>query len=116
MSLLKKVLKRADRRVVLSTGAVLVIVIAVCATLSWWAVALTALALLQFLLLTVGLGIVPSKGVLPVRSTPSDAAVSDLERRVDLLSTRIVASTERARVEVLDALAHSPHERDSTRR
>lgn len=115
MSLLRKALKRADRRVVLSSGAVLVIVVSICALLSWWAAALTALALLHLLLLAVGLRVVPTQGVLSARSAPSGAAVSDLERRVDLLSMRVVASTERARIEVLDALARRPQEPDDVR-
>lgn len=115
MSLLRKALNRADQLIVLSSGAVLVLVVAVCATLSWWAAALTALALLHLLLLAVGLRVVPAQGVLSARSTPSRVAVSDLERRVDLLSTRVIASTERARVEVLDALARRPQEPDDAR-
>ncbi|MGB3829341.1 MAG: hypothetical protein WA962_11250 [Ornithinimicrobium sp.] len=104
MSLLRKALKRANRVVLITTGAVLVLVVFVCAVLSWWEAAITALALLQLILLAVGLGLVPPQGGASTSTLPSGAEVTDLERRVELLSTRVVASTERARVEILDAL------------
>ncbi len=110
MSLLKWVLKRADRLVVLSVGVILVMVVAVCAVLSWWAAALIALAFLHLVMLAVGLHILPFHGVPPTQTAPSTAAVSDLERRVELLSTRVITSNERARVEILDALADQRHE------
>lgn len=114
MSLLKRALKRADRLVVLSAGVVLITLIAVCAVLSWWAAALIALSLLNLVVLAVGLHIVPFQGVRPTQTTPSAAAVSDLERRVELLSSRAITSTERARVEILDALADRRHESGDT--
>lgn len=110
MSLLRKALNRANRLALISAGAVLVLAVAVFAALSWWGAALTALALLQLTVLAVSLRIVPRDGLPLGSSTPAGASTHDLERRVELLSTRIVASTERARVEILDALGDRSRE------
>lgn len=89
---------------VLATQIVLGLLTVVLAWLTRWEVALVGLVLMQ---------LVTTAAVVAQRTTgqPAPAAgrsgrgLTELEQRVDALGARLLASTERTRVEVLDTLA-----------
>lgn len=103
-----RVLRRIPSTAVLAGLGLVGALTIVAAALSWWLVAIIGLVLLH---LGTALAVVGPWGSRPGHKPPKDSSakvtshVVDLERRVDALGARLVASTERTRVELLDALA-----------
>lgn len=95
-------MKRIPARAVMGTLSLVAVLATAAAALQWWTGAVAGLALMHLGTVLVVLG--PwSKSPL-VKPGPS-RQITDLERRVDLLGARTVASLERIRVELLDARA-----------
>ncbi|USQ80325.1 hypothetical protein [Ornithinimicrobium faecis] len=103
-----RVLRRIPSMAVLAGLGLVGALTIVAAALSWWLIAIIGLVLLH---LGTALAVVGPWGSRPAPKAPKDSSAKvtshlvDLERRVDALSARLVASTERTRVELLDALA-----------
>lgn len=103
-----RVLRRIPSMAVLAGLGLVGALTIVAAALSWWLIAIIGLVLLH---LGTALAVVGPWGSRPAQKAPKDSSAKvtshlvDLERRVDALSARLVASTERTRVELLDALA-----------
>ncbi|WP_162802244.1 hypothetical protein [Ornithinimicrobium murale] len=79
----------------------------VAAVLTWWLAVTIGLVLLH---LGTTLAVIGPWGSRPPKRPKDNSAqvtahIVDLEQRVDALSSRLVASTERTRVELLDMLA-----------
>lgn len=102
----RRALRRIPLKAVLAVlGAVGGLTI-VAAILSWWQVVVVGLVLLNLGTAVTVLG--PwsrrtEQSKKPIARVGQE--MQDLERRVDALGARLVASTERTRVELLDALA-----------
>lgn len=88
---------------VLAAQAVLAVVTVLLGWFTRWELAVVGLCLM---LLVVTVAVVGPWGsaAQPAAASPAKG-LGDLEQRVDALGARLVASTERTRVEVLDALA-----------
>lgn len=102
----RRTLRRIPTKTVLAVLAVVGVLTIVAAALSWWQVAVTGLVLLNLGTAVTVLG--PwsrrsEQSKKPIVKLGHE--IQDLERRVDALGARLVASTERTRVELLDALA-----------
>ncbi|MCK0112129.1 hypothetical protein MWU75_08270 [Ornithinimicrobium sp. F0845] len=99
-------LRRIPTRAVLAGLGVIGLLTVVAALLSWWQVVVVGLVILHLGTAVTVLGpwsrpSAPSKK--PIAKMSHE--IQDLERRVDALGARLVASTERTRVELLDAMA-----------
>ena len=104
-----RALLRRSSTVVAAQAVLLLITVALAALVGWEA-AVVGLALMQLVTTVVVVG---PWGAAP-RATAGGAAstdVAELTQRVDALGARLVASTERTRVEVLDALADGRRDR-----
>lgn len=101
-----RALRRIPTRAVLGGLALVGLLTIVAAALSWWQVAVIGLVVLHLgtALTVLGPWSRPSNpGKKPIAKMGHD--IQDLQRRVDALGARLVASTERTRVELLDAMA-----------
>ncbi len=100
MPSLPSLLARLSPRTVVTVAAAVGVLTIVAATLSWWPAAVGGLVTGQLLVLAAVMR--PGRGGPSPTSPPS--GVSELEQRIDALSARLVASSERTRVDVLEAL------------
>lgn len=99
---IRRAMRRAATSKIFAVQVVLGALTVLAAIPAWWPLVVAGLVLLI---------IVPTLAAtettrLPAPGTaqPSADRMDDLERRVDALSARLVAGTERTRVELLDAL------------
>lgn len=103
-----RALRRIPSRVVLAGLGLLGSLTITAAVLSWWQVAVVGVVVLQ---LGTALAVLGPWGTVPAPAAPKRPGgkvaheIRDLERRVDALGSRLIATTERTRVELLDALA-----------
>ncbi|GAA1171595.1 hypothetical protein GCM10009584_10630 [Ornithinimicrobium humiphilum] len=107
-----RALRRVPATAVLAALGTVGVVTVVLAVLGLWAGAVTGLVVLHLgtalaVLGPWGAGRAVSAPKAAATADPVRAELQDLERRVDALGARLVAGTERARVEILDALAGS---------
>lgn len=106
-----RVLRRVPSLAVLAGLGLVGVLTVVAATLTWWVAVTIGLVLLH---LGTVVAVIGPWGARPAPKRPKDnsaqvvAHISDLERRVDALGSRMVASTERTRVELLDLLSDRP--------
>lgn len=105
----RALLRRIPAPAVLAVQFILVLLTAVLAWTTRWEVAVVGLALMHAVTTLAVLG--PWRAAPATSTTGSVAGLTDLERRVDALGARLLASTERTRVEVLDALADAAADR-----
>lgn len=112
---LRDLVRRLSASKVLGIQLVLAVVTIAFAWLTGWQAAIVGLVLMH--LITVGATLGPWGAPPPPPPPPAPAPnpapatkaqLARLEQRVDGLGTRLVASTERLRVEVLDALSEQP--------
>lgn len=108
-----RALRRVPASVVLAVLGLVGLATSVLAVVERWGLAVIGLVLLQLGTVVVVLGpwgVRAGAGAPTASRQPSssdvgaDRQLGDLERRVDALGARLVASTERTRVELLDAL------------
>lgn len=112
-------MRRLSASKVLGIQLVLAVVTIAFAWLTGWQAAIVGLVLMH--LITVGATLgpwgappppppppAPAPNPAPNPAPATKAQLARLEQRVDGLGTRLVASTERLRVEVLDALSEQP--------
>lgn len=103
-----RALRRIPSRAVLAGLTLVGLFTIVSAILNWWDAALIGIVLLH---LGTALAVLGPWGIQPVTNSSKGAEarltahVIDLEQRVDALDSRLVATTERTRVELLDALS-----------
>lgn len=88
---------------ILAAQALLAVVTMLLAWFTRWE--LTVVGLCLMLLVTTLAVVGPWGSTTQLAATAPAKGLGDLEQRVDALGARLVASTERTRVEVLDALA-----------
>ena len=101
-------LRRISAPIVVAIQMVLGLFTLVLMLILGWEAAVVGLVLMQIVTTGAAVGPWGSKGATrPTWST-------GLERRMDALSARVVASSERTRVEVLDALADVREAKDRT--
>ena len=109
----RAVVRRIPASLVLLAQLGLGLLTALVAWLTWWEVVVVGLVLMQLTTTIAVLG--PWGSRTPSRTTAAarqqakqlsllDLQVSELDQRVEMLGARLVASSERTRVEVLDAL------------
>lgn len=109
MSSLRRTLLHLPARVLAAVGLAVGVLTAVAALLSWWAAAVAGLVLLDLLVLAAVLRR-PAARQAPAskagaRASTTAPGILALERRIDALSARVVAVSERTRVDVLEALS-----------
>lgn len=93
-------LARLSVRTVAAAAAAVGVLTTVAAVLSWWPVAVAGLVVGQLLVLAAVL----RNGRAASAPASGPTGVGELEQRIDALSARLVASSERTRVDVLQAL------------
>jgi hypothetical protein len=86
--------------------------VCVAALLQWWAVAITFLLVLQVSLAAIVLSAANLAYVAANRTrtadTKADRAVREIEKKMDRLGARMLASIERTRTEMLEAARNTP--------
>lgn len=92
---------RSRKRLAALGVAVLAVLAAVAALLEWWGVALALLALLN----GAGLALLLEGTAHQQDFKRVDKGVRDLEKRLEKVAARVVATGEATRVEVIDRLA-----------
>lgn len=106
----RRTLRRAATSKVVLAQTVLGLLTVIAAALSCWAVAVAGIVLMLLVLTLVGARTAPAapaaapSNAARASSAPSADRLDELEERVDALGARLVAGTERTRVELLDAL------------
>lgn len=115
MSSLRRTITHPSARALAAAGVAVGALTTAAALLSWWSAAVIGLVVLDLLILAAVIrrptaGRAPvSKAVKTVKTsspaTGAAPATADLERRIDALSARVVAVSERTRIDVLEALS-----------
>lgn len=101
-----RILRRIPTKMLLAGLGLVGALTIVAAVLMWWQVVVVGLVLLNLGTVAAVLGPWSRRGEQSKKTTARmSQEIQDLERRVDALGSRLVASTERTRVELLDALA-----------
>ncbi|UUZ45110.1 hypothetical protein LP422_01930 [Janibacter limosus] len=105
---IRRAMRRAATSKIFAVQVVLGVLTALAAIPAWWPLVVVGLVLLIIVPSPAGTGStrLPAPGTNQpgAENQPGADRMDDLERRVDALSARLVAGTERTRVELLDAL------------
>lgn len=106
------VLRRVPATGVIALQLALAVLTVLAAWLTRWEVAVVGLALMQVVTVVGAVGPWGVPEPAPATVDLDIEELTDLEKRVDAMSSRLTASTERLRVEMLDAIADARGDRE----
>lgn len=113
---LRGVLRRIPASGVLALQLVLALLTVLAAWVAGWELAVVGLVLMLLLSTLAAVGPWGTPPPPPVKVDVNVQELSDLEKRVDAMSTRMVAGTERLRVDMLDAISDARTDREDRTR